>query len=640
MNLIYGLRYYLDQKTGEVWYTNALMKSWERTGITLPLISETLSSRITQASDSITSEVQRATTAEGEIYSQIRQTENEIVLKVDANGNVVKVELGADAETGTTDFMVSADNISLEGKTIDLTSDNIEISSTNFSVNSDGDVAARNLALVGGSIIIGEHFSVSPIGMVDASALTLTGGTININDKFIVDEDGNLSAEALDSFETTVANSQDTYDGGTYTIDFYGYGSPNNAKSYKPSVEYSGKYYLDQSSGKLWQCKYMTSMYVWTVVTTLTKNSTRITQAADSITQEVERAQGAENNLSSRIEQTATGISFNLSKNGEDTATLSMKYTRENGSTVILAAQSIKFDGLVEFTDLSGEGTTTINGANITTGTISADRLDVSGIFAKDVAATGTITGATIVGGNISATDTFKMKTWYNAVNYGYEPVLRTAYANVPGTNHYYLDIGNDSLMPRFIGNFVANGGIDIPVNGKGIFWETAQKTFRSAGTTGQNIAVYDDASSKFLIDIQSEGTYFKTTAYTSSGAVVTSDKDSKHDLSYLDIEKCNDFIQSLKPSSFKYNDGTSDRYHHGFFAQDVKESMGDEDWGVYIDDNPEEKGNKGLRYEELIADLVGTIQYQDKKMKSMKEEIATLKEQVAFLMSKVIGGE
>ena len=39
---------------------------------------------------------------------------------------------------------------------------------------------------------------------------------------------------------------------------------------------------------------------------------------------------------------------------------------------------------------------------HISTGTISADRLDVNGIFAKDVTATGTITGATLAGSSIT----------------------------------------------------------------------------------------------------------------------------------------------------------------------------------------------------------------------------------------------
>ena len=83
----------------------------------------------------------------------------------------------------------------------------------------------------------------------------------------------------------------------------------------------------------------------------------------------------------------------------------------------------------------------------------------------------------------------------------------------------------------------------------------------------------------------------------------------------------------SLKPSSYKYNDGTSNRFHHGFIAQEVKEAMGTDDWGVYVDtsinsDNSEEEDYKALRYEELIADLVGTVQYQQKEIDQLKKQI------------------
>lgn len=43
-------------------------------------------------------------------------------------------------------------------------------------------------------------------------------------------------------------------------------------------------------------------------------------------------------------------------------------------------------------------GTTTINGGLITTGTITADKINVTDLFAQDITATGTITGATLIG--------------------------------------------------------------------------------------------------------------------------------------------------------------------------------------------------------------------------------------------------
>lgn len=71
--------------------------------------------------------------------------------------------------------------------------------------------------------------------------------------------------------------------------------------------------------------------------------------------------------------------------------------------TASLVAECIDLTGYVTFSDLSESGSTIINGDNITTGTISADRIDVTGLFAKDITATGTITGANFIG----ATGTF-----------------------------------------------------------------------------------------------------------------------------------------------------------------------------------------------------------------------------------------
>lgn len=119
-------------------------------------------------------------------------------------------------------------------------------------------------------------------------------------------------------------------------------------------------------------------------------------------------------------------------------------------------------------------------------------------------------------------------------------------------------------------------------------------------------------------------------TLYTASGTVSKSDRNTKTDIKELDTEKASEFIYSLKPSQYKYKDGTSDRYHHGFIAQDVKESMGAEDWGVYVDTSLDENNDKDvkmLRYEELIADLVATIQQQNKRISQLEERMGGISE-------------
>jgi hypothetical protein len=60
------------------------------------------------------------------------------------------------------------------------------------------------------------------------------------------------------------------------------------------------------------------------------------------------------------------------------------KLTLKSGGTVLNSA-NISFTGFVTFNDLAQTGKTTINGGNITTGTISADRIDTSTLTVEQV---------------------------------------------------------------------------------------------------------------------------------------------------------------------------------------------------------------------------------------------------------------
>lgn len=122
--------------------------------------------------------------------------------------------------------------------------------------------------------------------------------------------------------------------------------------------------------------------------------------------------------------------------------------------------------------------------------------------------------------------------------------------------------------------------------------------------------------------------TFFYGTVHNSSGGTVfVSDKNKKHDINYLDTEKSAEFIYDLKPCEFRFNENTSNRLHHGLIAQDVKESMGDKDWGLYVE---EKDGDKGLRYDELISDLIATVQSQNERIKKLESQIENLNTLVA----------
>lgn len=119
----------------------------------------------------------------------------------------------------------------------------------------------------------------------------------------------------------------------------------------------------------------------------------------------------------------------------------------------------------------------------------------------------------------------------------------------------------------------------------------------------------------------------FTGTLYTNDGTVQVSDINLKKNIEVLDKDKASDFIYSLTPTKYKLLNGTSDRYHHGLIAQDVKDKMGDEDWGLYCDVEDIDENNIvtnsycALRYDELIADLIATVQSQNERIKKLEQK-------------------
>lgn len=136
---------------------------------------------------------------------------------------------------------------------------------------------------------------------------------------------------------------------------------------------------------------------------------------------------------------------------------------------------------------------------------------------------------------------------------------------------------------------------------------------------------------------------------YSTASAISTSDRNEKHDISYMDSDTAEQLIMGLKPVSYKFNDGTSGRTHYGLIAQDVEELLGDlsiptEDCAAFVKSPLEELDEKtgecipvtdeegnpkyryGLRYEEFIAPLIKTVQEQQKQIDELKRQIEILK--------------
>lgn len=112
---------------------------------------------------------------------------------------------------------------------------------------------------------------------------------------------------------------------------------------------------------------------------------------------------------------------------------------------------------------------------------------------------------------------------------------------------------------------------------------------------------------------------------WSTNSVVSTSDRNKKNSIQPLD-ERYLDFFDLWVPSRFRFDDGTSNRFHPGFIAQDIEEwlrmaGLDSTEFGGFVKDYDEETGQElyFLRYEEFIAIIVAKI----KQLEQRIEEVA-----------------
>ena len=108
-------------------------------------------------------------------------------------------------------------------------------------------------------------------------------------------------------------------------------------------------------------------------------------------------------------------------------------------------------------------------------------------------------------------------------------------------------------------------------------------------------------------------------------GIIDGSDERIKNTIKDLDKHESAKTIYSLKPKSYRYN-FEEIGYHHGFIAQEVLKSV-KKGWNICPKAFPNENGEVfyGMRYTELIADLVATVQLQHEEIEQLKEKVSNL---------------
>lgn len=123
-------------------------------------------------------------------------------------------------------------------------------------------------------------------------------------------------------------------------------------------------------------------------------------------------------------------------------------------------------------------------------------------------------------------------------------------------------------------------------------------------------------------------GTSFVTgTSYTNSGTTVTSDRNKKNSIS-SPSDNYTKLFDALEFKQFKYNDGSSDRFHLGVIAQELEEAMNkvgisSQDFGGLVID---EQGNYFVRYDEINVLTALKVKQLENRISELEEKLNELK--------------
>lgn len=265
----------------------------------------------------------------------------------------------------------------------------------------------------------------------------------------------------------------------------------------------------DVNNGLSSKIEQTTSTLTTQINNTKTGLSSEIKQTADTLTSKITAVDGRVTTVKQSVDGLSTRVSglngkystlqqkvdsFTLSvNNGSTSSTITLK-----AGSATISSQTITMNGLVTFTGLS-QGTTTIDGACIKTGTIDADRLNLTGeivftdldwnaqnkingaasnaadaLSGVDNLANGDFYGGTFINGQTiyspiirsqhfevhsgNALGSFDLYGGYRGDEYHmlrieYKPTDDVPYVRIYSPAQAYIDIGNSNANIAFYGN-------------------------------------------------------------------------------------------------------------------------------------------------------------------------------------------
>lgn len=201
-----------------------------------------------------------------------------------------------------------------------------------------------------------------------------------------------------------------------------------------------------------------------------------ISQNVSSITTRVSTAEG---NIST-VTQTANKVEW-LIKSGTSASNFTL-----TDRTISLVANTIDLSGFVTFSNLSTSGQTTINGGNITTGSMSADRITTGTLDASKVTVTklnaSNITTGTLSADRINVSD-IKISRLYIGTKVAIDSQSNTIYvggdSSVNSFTYLYLKASQAINFSTWSSNY---DGLTIDMSGKAV--RPNQDNYFSLGTS------------------------------------------------------------------------------------------------------------------------------------------------------------
>ena len=291
---------------------------------------------------------------------------------------------------------------------------------------------------------------------------------------------------------------------------------------------------------------------------------------------------------------------------------------------------------------------TYINGSVLATGTVTADKIDVTNLYAwrlrDPMISTYSWMALTTQSTNEGIANAFGLELVRNSVRGGR---LIVGQPSTGGSDQYELSLLVDSpALARGHGINMRVGATTHTVAIDGSMGAESYTTYRSIDL---NVAPLSGGSS----GIGAEAPVYPVLTLFRNAVSMTQNALLRGNLLYTgsllsrssrnvkeDIEPLvgHDLLMALDPMSYRYINGDDGKLHFGLIAEDVKKALkalGLLDAALYSEDNGE---NLSLAYTELIVPLVSGYQHQQRQIDRLQRENDDLKSRMEQL-EQLMGG-